>query len=213
MGVSYLTLRMSEKQICDARSGEVWAEIAPFSIAEATDPQAINAQWAGEVRNSRLVVSPGGTGETGDDDIARSFLAWSGSGKEMLDAGMRLLVAVCRERRCELLVWPRVGSLVSDIPGLLSVCRKHEDVGIFLEPAALYPAGEHFRLTDFVERLTEVVPMPGVRAICFGAEEVDPESLAAFAPLAYLAARLEKPVVLRGHSPEKAAGILGLLSG
>lgn len=210
VGVSYLTLKTSEKQIRDPRSGEVWAEIAPFSIAEATDPLAREAQWGGETHISRLVVSPGGEGESGEDDIARSFLAWSGSGKEVLDSGMRVLVEVCRDRNCELLIWPRVGSLVSDIPGLLAICRKQEDVGIFLEPAALFPGGEHVRREDFVERLIEVVPLPGVRAFCFGTEDVDVDALA---PLAHLAAELKKPVVLRGESPERAAEILGLLSG
>lgn len=207
MGVSYLTLPTSEKQIRDPRSGEVWAEIAPFSVAEATDALAREAQWGGETRISRLVVSPGGEGESGEDDIARSFLAWSGSGKEVLDSGMRVLVEVCRDRNCELLIWPRVGSLVSDIPGLLAICRKQEDVGIFLEPAALLPGGEHVRRKDFVERLIEVVPLPGVRALCFGTDETDAETLA---PLAQLAAELNKPVVLKGNSAEKMAGILGL---
>lgn len=205
--MSYLTLRTGEKQIRHAQTGKAWAEIAPFSIAEATDRLALEAQWGGETRIFRLVVSPGGEGESGEDDIARSFRVWSGSGKEALDSGMRMLVEVCRDRRCELLIWPRVGSLVSDIPGLLAVCRKHEDVGIFLEPAALLPGGEQVRRKDFVERLMEVVPLPGVGALCFGTDEADAETLA---PLAHLAAELRKPVVLKGDSPEKMAGILGL---
>lgn len=208
--MSYLTLSTGEKQIRDTRTGEVWAEIAPFLVADATDRGALEAMWRNGQQIARVIVAPGGEVASGDDDIAKSFRTWSGSGKETLDTGMRVLLEVCRDRRCELLIWPRIGSLVSDIPGLLSVCRKHEDVGIFLEPEALFPVGEHFRLSDFVERLTEVVPMPAVRAVCFGRVETD--SLAKLAPLARLAMDLRKPVVVRGHSPEKAAEILGLIS-
>jgi len=213
VAVDYLTLPASEKQIRNARTGEVWAEIAPFSIAEATDRAVVEARWPVGQQTARWIVLPGGAVAEGAD-IAQSFRAWSGSGKENLEIGMRVLVEIYRDRDCELLVWPRIGSLISDIPGLLAVSRKHEDVGIFLEPAALIPAGEQFRITDFVERFAEVIPVPGVCAVCFDGADAKPMGgLAAFAPLVRLALDLEKPVVLRGISPENASAIFGLEPG
>lgn len=212
VAVEYLTLPESEKQIRNTRTGEVWAEIAPFSIAEVTDREALVARWAGAGQTRRLIVSPGqASADVPDDDIAKSFRSWSGRGKEDLEVGMRVLIDVCRERDCELLVWPKLGSLVSDIPGLLSVSRKHEDVGIFLEPAALFPASEQFRLADFVDRFAEVLPVPSVCAIFFDAESAKAMGgLAAFTPLARLASELEKPIVLRGAKSEDADAIFGL---
>jgi len=211
VAVDYLTLPASEKQIRNARTGEVWAEIAPFSIAEVKDRAVAEAQWPVVQQAARCIVPPGGAVADGDEDIAKSFRTWSGSGKENLEIGVRVLVEICRDCDCELLVWPRIGSLISDIPGLLAVSRKHEDVGIFLEPAALIPTGEQFRITDFVERFAEVLPVPGVCAVCFDGAGAKPMGgLAAFAPLVRLALDLEKPVVLRGISPEDASAIFGL---
>lgn len=212
VAVEYLTLPADVKQVRNTRTGEVWADIAPFSVAEASARALVEASWPIGQRISRLLVSPGGAAVGGnEDEIEQSFRVWSGSGKETLDVGMRVLVEICRDRDCELLVWPRVGSLVSDIPGLLSVSRKHEDVGIFLEPAAMLPAGEQFRLADFVDRFAEVLPVPSVCAVFFDAESANEVGgLAAFAPLVRLASSLEKPIVLRGISPENAAALFGL---
>ncbi|MGH7242099.1 MAG: hypothetical protein ACREJD_01620 [Phycisphaerales bacterium] len=214
--MDYLTLTPPELHVRNARTGEVWAEIAPFAIADVGVREAAEKMLAGTGSGHvvRVVVRAGELPvDRTEDDIEHGFHAWSGRGKESLDDGMRALVEVCLARDAELLVWPRLGSLVSDIPGLLSVSRKHESVGIFLEPPAIFPKDEQFRLTDFVERLREVVPMSAVRAVCFGAAvggESQQSDLAPYALLAQLAAELGKPVVIRGDSPAPVLAILEL---
>lgn len=211
--VKYLILDTAQQSVQQLPHGDVWAEIAPFSIAGATDRKTLESHWSSDRSGGRLIVPAGEpVGHGPEISIDLAFGVWSERGKEMLEAGLRTLVDACRDRETELMIWPQLGTLVSDIPGMLSVCRKHESVGIFLEPAALFPAGGQFRLADFVERMTEVLPVPGMRAVCLGSEDaVSGEAdLAAFVPLAQSAAGLSKPIVLRGADHARAATILGL---
>lgn len=209
--VKYLTIDPGEQRVVRTADKGIWAEIAPFSVAEAADRAKLEQVWPADRAVARWIV-PAGHPEPQDveDPIEHAFASWSGTGRALLDRGLRVLVEVCRERRSDLLVWPRAKSIVSDIPGLLSVSRTHDQVGIFLEPQALMPGVERAQRLDFVTRLMEVVPLACVRAVCFGGGASREQELRDYAPLAGLAAELNKPVVLLGDPQAEAAAALGL---
>lgn len=155
---------------------------------------------------------PAGELESGQDEdaIEHAFRSWGCDGKAALDTGLRAAAEHCDRRGIELIVWPRLNSIVSDIPGLLSVARGHERVGILLEPAALFPAGAGVRIEDFATRLKELVALPSVRVICLGSEAgAQEEVVVPWLRLAETARQLGKPIVLRGEKPEKLAAALG----
>lgn len=154
----------------------------------------------------------GALGESeGGDAIENAFRSWASDGKVALDVGLRTAVEECDRRGIELIVWPKLNSIVSDIPGLLSVARSHARAGIFLEPAALYPADSGFRIEDFAKRLAEVAAMALVRAIYLeskGGPEETP--ISPWQPLVEIARQLGKPIVLGGEDTPRFADILGL---
>ncbi|MBX3389353.1 MAG: hypothetical protein KF691_07845 [Phycisphaeraceae bacterium] len=210
--MSYFILDLNSREIHGLQIADVWAEIAPFSLADLGRAPHQNEVLALNGGARRLVIPAGELeGVESGDAIERAFRSWGGDGKEVLDSGLRSAVEQCNQRGIELIVWPRLHSIVSDIPGLLRVARAHENVGIFLEPAALFPANAGFRIDDFAARLTEVAEMQSIRAVCVGSDPVagyEESQVEAWIPLLHVARKLEKPIVLRGEKPEMLASAL-----
>ncbi|MBL8874355.1 MAG: hypothetical protein JNM86_01000 [Phycisphaerae bacterium] len=181
--------------IREGASGTPWAEFARFAVSDLTDVAAVETVWPDLVRSRRLVVAPGSGGsvaQAGEDPIERSFRRWSEEGRAGLEVGLRLLSDAALARGVDILIRPALGTLISDIPGLLSVCRRQDAIGVFLEPAALTPAQEQFRTEDFVTRFLEILPLPAIRAICLAS---GPEGFGVFEPLARSANHAGKPIV------------------
>lgn len=99
--------------------------------------------------------------ETESDDIAAAFALWGERGRTQLAeqlTGAKRAAAVLGAR---LVLWPRVGTLVSDIPGVLNLIRSHEDVGVLLDPVALLAPDASRFAKDFFARAAEVVVHAG----------------------------------------------------
>lgn len=91
------------------------------------------------------------------EDIAASFARWGEAGKAALAEGLaaaKRTAAISSER---LVLWPRLGTLVSDIPGVLNLIRSQEDVGVLFDPVALLAPDSNRFARDFLLRAAEVV--------------------------------------------------------
>lgn len=112
------------------------------------------------------VVTPGSE----PDSIAAAFARWAPHGKAELENRLRAWERACAQAGIELLIWPRAGTLVSDIPGLLNIARKMETVGVVLDPEALLPSGFAMGRDDLNTRLQQVLELGAVRAVVWGVE-------------------------------------------
>jgi hypothetical protein len=91
------------------------------------------------------------------DDIAASFARWGESGRAALAEGLAGAKRTAEATGERLVIWPRVGTLVSDIPGVLNLIRSHEDIGVLFDPVALL-APDSFRFAkDSLARAAEIV--------------------------------------------------------
>jgi hypothetical protein len=105
---------------------------------------------------ARVVVVPRGA-EHAADDIASAFALWGERGRSQFAeqlAGAKRAAAAMGAR---LVLWPRVGTLVSDIPGVLNLIRGHEDVGVLFDPVGLLAPDSSRFAADFLKRAAEVV--------------------------------------------------------
>lgn len=195
-GVEGLRLDSAAGVIREGSGGLPWAEFARFSVSDFTDVAAVEAAWPKSLVPRRLIVAPGnGVVGAGEDSIAESFRSWSEAGRAGLDTGLRLLSEAALARGVEVMIRPALGTFISDIPGLLSICRRQDGIGVFLEPAALIPRAGQYRTEDFVTRFLEIMPLPTIRAICLAN---GPKGFGDFEALAQSAILLGMPVVRMG---------------
>lgn len=105
---------------------------------------------------ARIVVVPRGD-ERGAADIESAFALWGERGRAMLAeqlSGAKKAAAVMGVR---LVLWPRVGTLVSDIPGVLNLIRSQEEVGVLFDPVGLLAPDSSRFAKDFLLRASEIV--------------------------------------------------------
>ena len=105
---------------------------------------------------ARVVVVPRGA-ETASDDIASAFALWGERGRTQLTEQLTGAKRAAAALGVRLVIWPRVGTLVSDIPGVLNLIRGHEDVGVLFDPVALLAPDASRFAKDFFLRAAEVV--------------------------------------------------------
>lgn len=97
-----------------------------------------------------------------------AFESWGPAGRARLNTLVRGLVELARAHALEVWVRPAVDSLVSDLPTLLDLLRRHRahPLRIFLEPTALLAESMESTAEDFVARCAEsIVPLEGVAAV------------------------------------------------
>ena len=105
---------------------------------------------------SRVVIVP--RADAADpEDIAASFARWGEAGRAELASGLAGAKRVAAAMGERLVLWSRVGALVSDIPGVLNVIRGHEDVGVLFDPIALLAPDSSRFARDFLVRAAEVI--------------------------------------------------------
>lgn len=105
---------------------------------------------------ARVVIVPRANAAD-PDDIAASFARWGESGKAALTEGLAGAKRTAASSGVRLVIWPRVGTLVSDIPGVLNLIRSQEDVGVLFDPVALLGPDSSRFAKDFLLRAAEVV--------------------------------------------------------
>lgn len=154
--------------------GSVWARFDDRSLAAfaggrgAADPARAASARGGNsgAQVARVVVVPRGD-DLAAGDIASAFALWGERGRQQLAeqlAGAKRVAVATGER---LVLWPRIGTLVSDIPGVLNVIRGHEDLGVLFDPVALLAPDSARFAADFLKRAAEIVThaAPGIDAI------------------------------------------------
>lgn len=140
-----------------------------------------------------------------------AFESWGPAGRARLEMLVRRLVELARAHALEVWVRPAVGSLVSDLPTLLDLLRRHraDPLRIFLEPTALLAESMVSTAEDFVARCAEsIVPLEGVAAVLVtnvGGTPVQrgPIPRRALAGLWQAAIAHGKPVALAGSHQEE----------
>ena len=105
---------------------------------------------------ARVVVVPRGE-ETESDDIAAAFALWGERGRTQLAEQLTGAKRAAAALGARLVLWPRVGTLISDIPGVLNLIRSQEDVGVLFDPVALLAPDSSRFAKDFFLRAAEVV--------------------------------------------------------
>ena len=192
--VALFTLQRDAAMISDALSGQPWAAIAPIHVSDLERWDDAE-QWLSDAKRrgvSRVVFSPGehqnkqpadAPVQSDTDTIEAAFHQWSGAGAERLAAGMRRLDALTSQTGLQPLLWPRLGTLISDIPGLLHVTRRMSRAQIVLEPLALFAGSTPAELQDLLVRFEDVIPLAPVAAICIDCSNQFHESSAAMATI------------------------------
>jgi hypothetical protein len=201
--------------------GEVWRGEALAALSArvgGTIPHSLPdgvAGGRGSAGAGALIVTIEGAASGG------AFESWGPAGRARLDATLRGLIDLARARNLEVWVRPAAESLVSDLPTLVQLARRHEadPIRILLEPAALLTDTMLATADDFVERCAEaVVPMSAVVAVLVtntGGKPVQegPISRRALAGLWRAALAHRKPVALRGERVEEQRRWLGVDGG
>lgn len=109
----------------------------------------------GRTQVARVVVVPRGAAAA--DDIAAAFALWGERGRTQLAEQLTGAKRAAATLGARLVLWPRVGTLVSDIPGVLNLIRSQEDVGVLFDPVALLAPDSSRFAKDFFLRAAEVV--------------------------------------------------------
>ncbi len=211
--VKLLLLDQAGNEIREAADAALWAGISPFDVARSGTNDGVDAWLNDAVRRGvpRVVFRPGLPPEPARTDrdpyeaaeIEAGLRAWPGAGSTILHEGLRRLEGVAVRLGLSVLVLPQVGSLVSDIPGLLGLQRRFENIGVLLEPAAMLPPGHASHAPDFFDRMGAMLEFQRPAGILLGnlngrpldTGPLDPRCLA---PLARLAIEAVIPLVLRG---------------
>lgn len=140
----------------DGPDAIAWARFERRTLAEYAASEPKGEAPIARAQLARVVIVP--RADAADpQDIAASFARWGEAGKLALADGLsgaRRRAAAAGER---LVLWPRVGTLVSDIPGVLNVLRAHDDVGVLFDPVALLAPDSSRFAKDFLLRSAEVI--------------------------------------------------------
>lgn len=204
-GLQILRFHRDQSSIEHSGDGAVWARVAPEPLARIGTWAGLEG-WLAEIAKagvSRVIFHPGSTDESrmdaedGEADPIRSaWQLWAPGGQLLMAESVRRLDEACAAASVRPILWPRVHSLVSDIPGLLGVTRRWEQVGILLDPIALFAGYGQNQFADFAGRLHEVIGLPGISALVFAEFQGERAGLKEFAALASAAKSRGVPIVL-----------------
>lgn len=200
-----LRLNHDRSAIEHAGDGAVWARIAPEPLARIGRWSGLEA-WIAEIAASgvsKVIFHPGAADEKDSgsvtdefDPIRSAWQSWAPSGHLLMTESVRRLDDVCAGAGMQPILWPRVHSLVSDIPGLLGVTRRWERVGVLLDPVALFARSGAGPFADFAGRLQEVIGMPGMSALVVEDAKGESATLEEFTSLVRAANGRGLPIVL-----------------
>jgi len=93
---------------------------------------------------------------------------WGPEGRARLDGIVRTLCDAARAHETEVWLRPNVDSLVSDLPTILRLTRRHaeDSLRVFLEPTALLAPSMGPGVGDFLQRCAEaVLPLPSIAGV------------------------------------------------
>ncbi len=147
----------------DDSTASVWAFVAaegvvggvPLSVAVQVGVPACRRVV---LRSGRLDERTGGLGVP---------WGWSPRGRAAFEGEAERLAAVAGRLGIELVLWPRVGDVISDIPSCLSFLRRFESgaLRLLMEPAALLDGSMLPRAAEHLERIMDsFAEHPGVLA-------------------------------------------------
>jgi hypothetical protein len=110
----------------------LWALIHPDTLedlhARGTERAALHSP---ETRSVPVILRSGGV----IDDAASAFASWSGAGWSAFEDAVRALVEP-DTAPAPVLIWPGTGSVLSDAVSTLSFARRHDQVGLVIDPVA-----------------------------------------------------------------------------
>lgn len=144
--------------------GSPWARFDDRSLAGyasglgAADPSRAASARGGNsgAQVARVVVVPRGD-DRAEGDIASAFALWGERGRQQLAEQLADAKRMAHAGGERLVLWPRIGTLVSDIPGVLNLIRGHEDLGVLFDPVALLAPDSARFAADFLKRAAEIV--------------------------------------------------------
>lgn len=104
----------------------LWATVHP----ETLEDLHARSTTASELESAapRLILRSGAE----IDDAAAAFASWSGAGWAAFEDAVRALV----EPNPSILIWPGAGSVLSDAVSTLSFARRHDQIGLVIDPVA-----------------------------------------------------------------------------
>lgn len=138
-----------------------------------TDPAPNEAEWVTASNVGTLVVRSLTLGDAP---------AWLPTARGQWDARSAVLAAEAERRRTRLLLWPHAEDVVSDIPGLVTLCRAISKSrgsaengsaakgqwSLLLDPAALMTPAMLANADDHLARLRDTLELDFVRACVAG---------------------------------------------
>lgn len=95
------------------------------------------------------------------DDAASSFATWSNAGWDSFEADLRDAIELCdnTKPKSKALLWPGVGSVLSDGVSTLSFARKHESVGLVIDPVAWITGSMRADAEDHLSRFADALSL------------------------------------------------------
>lgn len=136
-----------------------WAMVASDAVLGGTLLAPIAGSGSSDVR--RMIVRAGrmGVGSAGDEssEPAAAWGSWSPRGQAAFESEIDRLTGLIAGLGVELVLWPRIGDALSDIPSCLSFLRRHESgpFRLMIEPAALLDESMLLRAAEHLERIID----------------------------------------------------------
>lgn len=133
--------------------GGRWGGVCSLNLLTAA-PEEILGDAVGA---TRLVSRSGwiAQGRTSEDPV----IPWAAGARGALDQAVEALAPAMAGRGITLLLWPRAGDVLSDIPSTLTFLRRWSGggVGLLLEPAALIAESMLGRVEEHLGRIGEAL--------------------------------------------------------
>lgn len=145
----------------------LWAVVHPETLEDLHARAAAPADL--RPTPPRLVIRSAGPAKAETDDAAAAFASWSNAGWTALEDAVR---AIIEPNPTPTLLWPGRGSVLSDAVSTLSFARRHERVGLVIDPVAWITNAMAADAPDHLDRFASALTLCGsIRAVVIRACE------------------------------------------